>query len=103
MASASTPSANEPASTPSANEPARASLVHTVKLKPMIKAQISGRMVSSGISNVVFALVYSEKTSLKKLMMMIMIIIILMNKSQETTIFGGRQKLTSAMKQRPEK
>ena len=32
-----------------------------------------------------------------------MIIIISMNKSQESTVFGGRQKLTSAMKQRPEK
>ena len=34
---------------------------------------------------------------------MIMIIIISMNKSQELTVFGRRQKLTSAMKQRPEK
>ena len=33
----------------------------------------------------------------------VMIIIIIMNKSQETTVFHGRQKLTSAMKQRPEK
>ena len=33
---------------------------------------------------------------------MIMIIII-MNLLQETMVFGGRQKLTSAMKQRPEK
>ena len=42
---------------------------------------------------------------MKKLMMMKMIIIIIgiMNKSQESTVFGGRQKLTSAMKQRPEK
>ena len=31
-------------------------LVRTVQLKPMIKAQISGRMVSSGISDVAFAL-----------------------------------------------
>ena len=70
------------ASTPSANEPAKGLiLVHTVKLKPMIKAQISGRMVSSGISDVVFASVYSEKTRLKKLM------IIILNKSQETTVF----------------
>ena len=38
------------ASTPSANEPAKDHiLVHIVQLKPMIKAQISGRMVSSGI------------------------------------------------------
>ena len=58
-----------------------------------------------GICDVVTASVYSEKTCLKKLMMMKMIIIIIsiMNKSQETTVFHGRQKLTSAMKQRPEK
>ena len=49
-------------------------LVHTVKLKPMIKAQISGRMVSSGISDVAFASVYSEKTRLKKLVIMIIVI-----------------------------
>ena len=50
------------ASTPSANEPAKGLiLVHTVKLKPMIKAQISGRLASSGISDVAFASVYSEK------------------------------------------
>ena len=44
---------------------------------------------------------------MKKLMMMMMKMIILiisiMDKSQESTVFGGRQKLTSAMKQRPEK
>ena len=51
------------ASTPSANEPAKdLILVHTVQLKPMIKAQISGKMVSSGISDVVIASVHSEKT-----------------------------------------
>ena len=65
----------------------------------MITAQISGRMVSSGISHVAFPSVYSEKTRLKKLMIMI----IIKNKSQETFFFGRRQKLTSAMKQRPEK
>ena len=43
------------------------------------KAQISGRMVSGGISYVAIASVYSEKTCLKK-SMMIMIIIMLMNK-----------------------
>ena len=53
------------ASTPSANEPAKdLILVHTVQLKPMIKAHFSGRMVSSGISDVAFASVYSEKTRL---------------------------------------
>ena len=90
MASASTSSANEQAKD--------VALVHTVQLKPMIKAQISGRMVSSG-SDVVFASVHSEKTRLKKLLIMI----IIMKKLQETTVFSGRQKLTSAMKLRPEK
>ena len=52
-----------------------------------------------GISDVVTASVYLEKTRLKKLMN----IIIIINKSQEMTVFHGRQKLTSAMKQRPEK
>ena len=51
-------------------------LVHTVQLKPKIKVQISGRMVSSGISDVAFASIYSEKTRLKKLMMKMIIIII---------------------------
>ena len=57
MASASTPSANEPDKD--------AILVHTVQLKPKIKAQISGRMICSGRSDVVIASVYSEKTCLK--------------------------------------
>ena len=60
-------------------------------------------MVSSGISDVAIASEHSEKTRLKKLMIMIVIIIIIMNKSQETTVFRGHQKLTSAMKPRPEK
>ena len=63
-------------------------------------------MAPIGISDVVTASVYSEKTRMKKLMMMKMIIIIaiiIMNKSQETTVFHGCQKLTSATKQRPEK
>ena len=42
-------------------------------------------------------------STLKKLMKIIIIIIIIMNKSQETTVFHGRQKLTSAMKLRLEK
>ena len=38
------------ASTPSANKPAKDHiLVHTVQLKPIIKAQISGKLLSSGI------------------------------------------------------
>ena len=74
-------------------------LVHTVKLKPIIKAKVSGKLVTSGISDVAIASVHSEKTRMKKMIM----ISISMNKSQELTVFGGRQKLTSAMKQRPEK
>ena len=51
-----------PASTPSANEPAKdLSLVHTVQLKPIIKVQISGRMVCSGISDVAITSVHSGK------------------------------------------
>ena len=74
----------------------------------MIKAQISVRMISSGISGVVIASVYSEKMHLKKLIMiiimiMIMIMIIIMNKSQELMVFHVCQKLTTALKQRPEK
>ena len=53
MASAITPSVNEPAKD--------IVLVHTVQLKPMIKAQISGRMVSSDVA---FASLKSEKTHL---------------------------------------
>ena len=59
----------------SANEQAKdLILVHTVQLKPMIKAQISGRLISSDISDVTFASVHSEKTPLKKLIMIIIII-----------------------------
>ena len=47
MASASTPSANEAAKD--------LILVHKVQLKSMTKAQISGRMVSSGINDVASA------------------------------------------------
>ena len=62
-------------------------------------------MASIGISDAVTTSVYWEKTRLKKLtmtMMKLIIIISIMNKSQETTVFHGRQKLTSAMKQKPE-
>ena len=59
MASASTSVANEPAKD--------LILVHTVQLKSIIKAHFSGRMVVSGINDVAFASIYSEKTRLKKL------------------------------------
>ena len=56
-------------------------LVHAVQLKLKIKTQISGRMAYIGISDVVTASVYSEKTRIKKLLMMMMkmIIIIIQN------------------------
>ena len=47
-------------------------LVHTVKLKPIIKAQISGNLVTSGISDVAIAKVHSEKTRMKKMIVIIM-------------------------------
>ena len=61
MASASKPSANEPAKD--------LILVHTAQLKPKIKAHTSGRMISNGTSDVAFASVHSEKTRLMKLIM----------------------------------
>ena len=51
-------------------------LFRAVQLNPTIKVQISGRMASIGIIDVVTASVYSEKTRMKKLMKMIIIIII---------------------------
>ena len=54
------------ASTLSANELAMdLILVYTVQLKPMIKAQISGRMVFSGISDVAIASALRENQSEK--------------------------------------
>ena len=60
------------------------------------KVGMSGKLVTSGISDVATASVHSEKTRAKKWIMIIIIIIIIMNKSQELTVFHGRQKLTSA-------
>ena len=58
----------------SANEQAKDLLLaHTVQLKQRIKAQFSGRMISSGISDVANTSVHSEKTRLKKLIMIIII------------------------------
>ena len=69
-------------SSASANEPAKdLNLVHT------------GRMVSSGISDVAFASVHSEKTHLKKLIMIIIIIIIMKNHKNFRFLLGGRNGL----------
>ena len=53
------------------------------------KKQISGRMASIGISDVVTASVYSKKTHLKKLMMMMMMkmIIIITSTCNRKTIY----------------
>ena len=48
-------------------------LVHTVKLKPIKKEQISGKLLTSGISDVATISVHS-----------------VVNESQEITVFGGR-------------
>ena len=68
------------AKTQSANEPKDLSLVHTVQLKPTMKAQISGRMPSISISDVVTASVNSEKTRMKKCMMLTITIIVVNEK-----------------------
>ena len=54
-------------------------------MQPTIKVQISGRMTSIGINDVVTASVYSEKTRMKKLMMMKMIIIIIITEKPFTS------------------
>ena len=41
--------------------------------KKTIKVQISGRMASIGISDVVTASVYSEKTRMKKLLLLLLL------------------------------
>ena len=64
------------ANIPSTNDQAKdLILVHTVQLKPMIKAQSSGRMLSIGTSDVAISSVHLETTHLKKLMMIMKIII----------------------------
>ena len=42
-------------------------LVHVVQLKPTIKDQISGKLVTNGISDVAIASVNSEKTLTMKM------------------------------------
>ena len=60
----------------SANKPAKdLILVHKVELNPIMKAQISGRMVSSGMSDVAIASLHPEKTRLKKCMVITIIFI----------------------------
>ena len=49
----------------------------TVQVKPTVIVQISGRMASICISDVVTTSVYYEKTCMKKLMMMMKMIIII--------------------------
>ena len=68
----------------------------------MIKAHSSGRMVSSGISDVVIASVYSEKTRLKKLMMMrimmMMMMMMMRINRKETMVFSGRLHILHSQK-----
>ena len=46
-------------------------LVHTINLKPIKEAQISGKLVTSGMSDVAIVSVHSEKTRMKKMIMII--------------------------------
>ena len=72
-------------------------LVHTEKLKPI--GPISEKLVSSDISHVAFASVLLGENPSEEVDDYDNFYYCYMNLSQETTIFGGRQKLTSAMKQ----
>ena len=51
-------------------------LVHTVEIKPIKKVKISGKLITSGISDIAIASVYFEKNRLKKMIMIIIIITI---------------------------
>ena len=68
-------------------------LVHTEKLKP--EGPISEKLVSSDISHVAFASVLLRENPSEEVDDYDDYITIIMNLSQETTVFGGRQKLTS--------
>ena len=98
------------ASTPSTNDQANDLIFSPHSTAKTNYKSTNLRKNDSGISDVAGASVHSEKTHLKKLMMMMKMMIMMMtmiiiitNKSQETTVFGGLQKLTSAIKLRPEK
>ena len=91
MASASTPSVYD--------DQQGLILVHTEKLKP--KGPISEKLVSSDISHIAFASVLLGENPSEEVDDYDNYIN--MNLSKEMTVFGGCQKLTSAMKQRPEK
>ena len=68
-------------------------LVHTVKLKPIIKAQIPGKLVTSGISDVAIASVHSEKTRLKNLIMIIILLLVWINRKNWRFFTGARNWL----------
>ena len=59
--------------------------------KPNDKAQISGSMVSSGISDVAFASVHPEKTHLKKLMIKMVKIIVIITEKPFTIVNEKRR------------
>ena len=60
-----------------------------IKLKTIIKGQISGKLVTSGISDVAIVLVHSEKTRLKK---MIMITIIIINNRKKHLLVNEKKR-----------
>ena len=71
------------------------------KSKANYKSTNLRKIGNYGISDVAIVSVHSEKTRMKKMIKIANYFS--MNKSQELKIFGRYQKLTSALKQRPEK
>ena len=76
-------------------------LVHTVQLKPILKTQISGKLVSTGISDVAFISVSSEKTHMKKCWIMIIIITRKMVPITRRASFPNKKMLYSLINNKP--
>ena len=68
----------------------------------MIKAQISRIIASNIIGYISISFSILRENPYEDVCLIMLIMIIILNISQETTVFGGRHKLTSAMKLRPE-
>ena len=76
-------------------------MFHSVSLLP---SAVSARVPCSTERHVSISDVAFTSAHQKKLMMMMkMIIIVIIKKSQETTVLSVHQKLTSAMKVKPDK
>ena len=78
-------------STPSANEPTNNLIIspHSTAITNDKSTNLKKNGISSGISDVAFASVLSEKTDLKKLMMMMKKIIIIIKNSKKRQFLAG--------------